>query len=340
MRMKKLPPEFYIGFSGLILVYLIWAAAGPVIKLTLNYLPPFTFLFLRFLAVCIIILPLLLIELKKQKINKQDYFKIFILGVFSQTSLALIFLGLNYTTAIDFALISLLGPLLSMAAGHYLFNDKFNTGIKFGIILASLGTLFVTVEPILNGNGSNVDPLLRVYGNVLAILYTLAFLLYIIWSKISMGEVTPTIKKGLHFLHMKPMTKKYPPVLLMSLSFFVGMATLIPLALLENLNVFGKVEYSLMFLDKTAVFGLMYMVLLSSIAAYFLFEWSLTKVTVSDTAILGYLQAVFTLPFAYMLLGELPTKYALIGGAIIAVGVIIAESSYHLHKKRSKAHRI
>ena len=155
-----------------------------------------------------------------------------------------------------------------------------------------------------------------------------------------MGEVTPTIKKGLHFLHMKPMTKKYPPVLLMSLSFFVGMATLIPLALLENLNVFGKVEYSLMFLDKTAVFGLMYMVLLSSIAAYFLFEWSLTKVTVSDTAILGYLQAVFTLPFAYMLLGELPTKYALIGGAIIAVGVIIAESSYHLHKKRSKAHRI
>jgi drug/metabolite transporter (DMT)-like permease len=139
---------------------------------------------------------------------------------------------------------------------------------------------------------------------------------------------------------MKPMTKKYSPILLMSLTFYVGMVTMLPFSILENLNFFGPVNYNLMFLDKTAIAGLLYMVLLSSIAAYFMFEWSLTKVTVSDTAILGYMQAVFTLPFAYVLLGELPTTYSLIGGAVIAVGVIIAESSYHAHKKRAKLHKI
>ncbi|OGC46787.1 hypothetical protein A2793_02895 [candidate division WWE3 bacterium RIFCSPHIGHO2_01_FULL_38_45] len=59
-----------------------------------------------------------------------------------------------------------------------------------------------------------------------------------------------------------------------------------------------------------------------------LFDWALNTHSMGDTAIYSYLAPIFTLPFAYVMLSEIPTKFALIGSAIIALGVIIAE-----HKK-------
>src|SRR3990170_2906716 len=56
---------------------LIWGAAGAVIKYTLEYIPPFTFLYLRFLIVCVIVLPITIYQLKKKPIRKADYLNFF-----------------------------------------------------------------------------------------------------------------------------------------------------------------------------------------------------------------------------------------------------------------------
>lgn len=338
MRKTKLSNDIYLSFCALLLTNLIWAAAVPVIKLTLDYIPPLTFLFVRFLIVGIVLLPFVVLQLNKYKIHKDDLSKILILGLASQTSLALIFMGLKYTSALDTAIIGVLGPLLSMVAGNYFFKDRMNDKIKLGILLAGFGSLIVVIEPILMGS-DGVPILNRVFGNFLVILYNLSFLLYVIWSKISLGQSTKNVKKALSFLHMKPMKNKYPATMLMSLAFYVGLITLVPLAIVENLGFFGsQVAYDLSNLGKTPILGILYMALISSIIAYFAFEWALNKVTVTETAILGYLSPIFTIPFAYLLLREVPTKYNLLGGFIIAVGIVLAEIASH--EKQSYWERI
>ena len=68
------------------------------------------------------------------------------------------------------------------------------------------------------------------------------------------------------------------------------------------------------------------MVFFSSIVAYFLFESALKKAKVVETALLSYLSPLMAMPFAFLLLNEIPSKVAIIGAVIIALGIVFAES--------------
>jgi drug/metabolite transporter (DMT)-like permease len=323
---KNKTKKVYLSYIALLVVTIIWAAATPIIKSTLDYIPLFTFLFFMFFIVCILLLPFTIIELKKNPVDKKDFINFVLLGITSQTSILLIFAGLKYTSALDSAVISVIAPLLSVAAGHYFFKEKVNKYIKIGVILASLGTVLVVLEPIFTDHAVNgIPPTHRVLGNFLVVLYTLAFLMYIIWSKISLGQKSPVLKRTFSFIHLKPMTKKYSEITLSFVSFYIAFASFLPFALLENFGVFGPINFSFATVPTNALLGLLYMAVLSSIVAYTLFEWALKVSSVTDTAVFSYLSPIFTLPFAYMILGETPSPVVLIGSLIIGVGVVIAE---------------
>jgi drug/metabolite transporter (DMT)-like permease len=155
--------------------------------------------------------------------------------------------------------------------------------------------------------------------------YTLTWIIYLIWSKMSMGSRSSMLKKTLSFIHIRPMTQKYSPTLIAFLSFYVGLITIMPFALLEYAGVFGAHSFNINNMDPRGLVGLLYMAFFSSIVAYTLNQISIDTVPVSDIAIYGYLGPIFAFPVAYFLLGESPTPTILLGGAIIALGVIIAE---------------
>jgi drug/metabolite transporter (DMT)-like permease len=322
----KLPKHHLAQYyTAILLAYFIWGGAGPVIKLTLEYIPPATFLFFRLLIVCLIILPQTILTLQRDSIHHKDLFKVFLLGIFSQTSLILIFIGFKYTSALEGTIIGILGTILSVYAGHFYYKEKIDWHVNLGLLIAVAGTLFITFEPLIRA-GATLDSERRVFGNLMIVAYNLAFLLYIIWSKISMGQNTRNVKRTLKILHMKPMIKKYSPILLMSISFYVGLVSFIPMSLLEQAGYFGPVNFSITDVTLVPTMGILYMALLSSIIAYYAFEWGLTKIEIKESAIFSYLQPVFALPFAFVLLGELPNQYMIIGSIIIALGIIIAES--------------
>jgi drug/metabolite transporter (DMT)-like permease len=323
---RKLPKHKLAQYyTAILLAYFIWGGAGPVIKLTLEYIPPATFLFFRLLIVCLLILPQTILMLQRDSIHRKDLFKVFLLGLFSQTSLILIFIGFKYTTALEGTIIGILGTILSVYAGHYYYKEKIDWHINLGLLIAVAGTLFITFEPLFR-SGITLEAERRVFGNLFIVAYNIAFLLYLIWSKISMGQNSKNVRRTLRAFHMKPMVKKYSPILLMSISFYVGFLTFIPMALMEQAGYFGAVNFSITDVTLIPTMGILYMALLSSIVAYFAFEWGLTKVEIKDTAIFSYLQPVFALPFAFILLGELPNRFMLIGSAVIALGIVIAES--------------
>lgn len=312
-------------YTAIIIAYLIWAAAGPIIKLTLNSVPVFTFLLFRFLIVCCALLPYLYIQLKKIHIHPSDLGKIIILGLLSQSSLVLIFYGFKYTSALDATLIGVMGPILAVAAGHYLYREKINKNIKLGLGVATLGTLYIAIEPLFELQTNNHLAELRLLGNGFVILYTLAFLLYMIWSKMMLGKSSKPMLRTLKYLHIKPMKRHYSATLLTALTFYVGLLTFIPFVILENMGYLGFETFDIKLLGIVPVLGILYMALLSSIVAYTLFEWGLEKVDVKDTAILSYLAPLLTAPFAFIILGEVPTTYMVIGGLTLALGVYLAE---------------
>jgi drug/metabolite transporter (DMT)-like permease len=164
----------------------------------------------------------------------------------------------------------------------------------------------------------------RLYGNFLAVIYNIAWIAFLIFSKMSMGEKSEELKKDLKFFHLKPMAKAYPSNLIVSLSFYIGLITILPFTLWEYFS--SGYTFNIATVGSVGLFGLLYMAIMSSIVAYMAYEYGLEYARVSDTALYGYLQPILTLPFAYYIVGEKPDVYMLIGGGIIALGVVIAEA--------------
>ncbi len=323
MNLNKLPKNLLRGYTFLLIATILWAAAGPVIKYTLRYIPPLTFLFLRFLIASVVMLPYAIYEIQKIGVNKKDFLGIFLFGVLNQTSISLIFLGLERTTAIDNAIIGILGSILAVTAGAYFYSEKPHKNIKIGLIIASLGTLVVMLEPILlEGVGAGTKN--RLIGNLILFAYNVVWVFAIVWSKSCAGIKSKAIDKYMELIRVRPLTKKYPPALMTALSFFVGVATLAPLAFLEMMK---KPDYNfdLTSMNVNSVLGLMYLALLSSIVAYVVYQKSLEDVRVTDTAFFHYLSPIFSIPVAYILLGETINIYTLVGVVLIFIGVYIAE---------------
>jgi len=300
---------------------ILWAFAGPVIKLGLASIPPFTFLMYRHLLVCLIITPFMFFELRKHKIDKKDYINILLLGLFGQTSLAVIFVALRYTTVIDVSIIGLLSPILVVWAGYHFFNEKVTKLEKIGLFIATIGALFVTVGPAIAGsNGHGLGE--RLFGNVLYLTYLATWPVYIILGKRMMGQRSKQVNKAFHYFHLEQMHKKYDPVILTSLTFYVGLITMIPLSIWEVMQT--NISYTLLF-DTTAILSVIYMAVFSSIAAYFLFQWGIKFIEATESALFSYISPLFAIPAAMILLGESISSTALYGLIIITIGVVIAE---------------
>jgi drug/metabolite transporter (DMT)-like permease len=327
MPKRTLPNKILLANLAFVVVTVIWAAANPVIKYTLSYFPPFTFLFIRLLLVCILLLPYIIIKLTEIKINRKDYLNFFLLGLFAQSSIAIIFLALEFTTALDATVISIITGALTVYAGHYFYREKVNARLKLGMLLTVAGTSVVIIEPVLTGIVNHIPVLERVFGNLLALIYHLTWVVYVIWSKMSTtGTNTKELRKTLNFIRLRPMTKPYPPTLIAVISMYVGLFTTIPLALLEHAGVFGGKGFDIFSVPPQGIIGLLFMTLFSSIVAFILYQWALDNGRVSDSAIFNYLTPVFAFPVAYLLLGELPTTFLLAGAAVVTLGVVIAET--------------
>lgn len=288
---------------ALIIVAAIWGIAGPVIKLTLRELPPFTFLFLRLLLSTIIMIPIVAYrDFRKQKKRKKitNLPEMIWLGTLGTTlTLGLFFVGYNHTTAIDAALIGILGPALIVIGGAVALKEEVTSREKLGLGLAMFGGLVTVVQPLLESGIGGVGGL---FGNLLILLGNIT------WAAYSL-----IAKNG---------AKDLDPITLTAVSTGVGTISLLPLAGLEyyqNPTIINHIFTPL------AVFGILYMAILAYVVAYFLYQWGLERKEASEVAVFSYLNPLFAFPVAVVFLGETVTPYFVMGGALITLGVILTE---------------
>jgi len=288
----------------LLITAIIWGFASPVIKYTLQFINPFSFLFWRFLIVSIIFLPFFFYYKNKKNI-KLPLKKLLQLGGIGflgiTICLSLLFIGYKHTTAIDGSLIYSVAPIMVIVGGAFLLKEEVTKKEKLGALIAFLGSIVTIVQPLLEGKAFALENIL---GNVIILFSAVA------WA-------------GYCLLLRKTEDKKNTdPFILTAIIFFTGLITIIPFYIWEYLTINNQQ----LTINKLAIPGVLYMSLFSSIIAYLTHNLGYSLIEASEATVFDYLKPIFAAPLAVVWLGEKITGPFLIGAGLIFLGVILTET--------------
>lgn len=299
------------AYTYLFMATLIWGAAASVAKFTLTGIDPLPFLAYRFILSGVGAWILLFLQRKQiYKLTKAiipcTAYAIIALPV----TLSLLFFGLQNTTVLETGIITASAPLIVSVLGVVVFRDRITKREKVGTAIALAGSLFVTVVPLLMGNGTAE---LHFSANVLIILYLLADTLGTTCAKIA-------TKKGV------------PSSILTQYAFALAPFILVPIAYFQ----YGNFLPAIMVLPLPYHLAIWFMAFGSGLTAYYLFIRGQQSIELSEAGLFWYLAAIFEVPLAILWLGESVTATYIIGAAVVILGVIIAETKSRARKRGKK----
>lgn len=303
-----------LPYLALLLVHLIWGANFVVAKITLQEFPPMSLAFLRFALAALFLAPFFLIHAKKRlKINIKDLPKLIAIGVFAITlNITFFFEGITRTSAISASALTLIIPGFSVLLGWIFLKEKIYLINLVGIFVGLIGAAVIIELPQMFLGSVDSKAL---FGNLLIILASIAWVISGIFSK--------------------EMLKKYPSLTVTAIAFLVGTITFIVPAgkeYIQNPSWTSQVTV-------LGLLGLGYMTLLSSISAYFLFEWGLAKTSVNKANLFQYIEPFIAAALAILVLGEQLTPPFIFGGILIALGVYLGTLAKEHYHKTHKTHR-
>ena len=160
----------------------IWGAALPLVKPSLNFVSPFQFLYLRYLIASILIFPFLIILLVKHRPSlKTILYSVALELLATPISLGLLYSGLKQTSAIEASLIAATYPLLITVGGIYFLKEKQERREWLGLALALIGTGLLVVEPLLTNRIGKIN--FSFLGNLLVLAHNLLIAVYYLVAK-------------------------------------------------------------------------------------------------------------------------------------------------------------
>lgn len=306
---------------ALILAHLIWGANFVVAKLTVEEFPVFTLAFLRFSFACLLLAPFFwahnqqsLPKGQKFKINKKDFPKLVAIGIFMVTlNISFFLLGMERTTAISASVLTLIIPILSVVIGWAFLKEKVYTANLLGIIIGLIGALIIIGIPEILFGEFSFEAML---GNFFIILASISF---VIGATIS-----------------RKMLKIYPSIVVTAFAFLVGVITFFVPAIIDYIENPGW-TYQITLIGGL---GLTYMILLSSISAYFLFEWGLSRTSLISADLFQYIEPFIATGLAVLILGEQISIPFIVGAVLITLGVYWGTFGKESHHKHGKPHRV
>jgi len=296
----------FTAFAALALAVIFWGLNVAIMKLTLESIPPFTLATIRFGIAALIVLPFVAKELK---IEKKDIPLMFATGFIGITiHIAAFFYGIRETSALNAGLIIGTTPIFTFLFAHIFLKEKLHKNILLAAFLGTVGIAVISASDIINGSGFHFS----FNGDLLIIISMLTFVSYEIISK--------------------KLFKKYKPLTVTFYSFLIGTLTFLPFAAFEASQT--GITY-LTYLPTQAIIGVIYGILISSLAAYSLWEWGLSKVQTARVGFFLYLDPIAAILGAVIILGEKITPTFIFGATLIASGVLLSQ----VHKKHIHTHR-
>ena len=151
---------------ALIVANIIWGAASPIFKLSLQNIPPFTLAFLRFFLGSILLIFVVGKKIFIQISSWKDLLLLVLNGLTGITiNIIFFFLGLRLTYAINAPVIASAGPIVTFFFAVLFLREKLVLKKLVGMILGTLGILTIVFEPLLQ---SGIDG--SILGNFFLVL--------------------------------------------------------------------------------------------------------------------------------------------------------------------------
>lgn len=331
--MKKTAQTRLRSYFFLLINTITWGLALIIVKPSLEITTPFRYLLYRYLIAALASLPILLYYWPKIK-NKLQAFKKILLVEFFGTglALALLYLGLAKTSAIEASFITTTTPIFVVLAGVFYLKEKEEKHEIIGLITAFLGTSLLTFLPvILNGMSPKG---LSLEGNILIILQNIATAIAMVLAK-------------KHY-------KKIPKLFVTSVSFYFGILVFFLLSLGEifiqkqsQLTLLTETEIGLPSIPAELLLSIQqdlshpsvwlaagYMAIFGSIIGLTAYIKGQDGIEASEASLFWYLQPLVFVPAGIILLKETVHPLQIVAMVIILFGVYIAEKRSKTRKKK------
>lgn len=285
-----------------IIVSAIWGSAGPVIKYTLNFIPPIPFLTYRFALSAV--LSVFLVSGTKKRLSESSWPLVFATSIVGlPIALTLFFMGLDRTSSVNGGLLTAFTPLVTTLMGGLILKEFVSHRERTGTAIAFLGAVLMVILPNLGG------PLLRnehLIGNFLVLGAIIAD---------SGGAVMSRVL----------VRRKTDSVLFTNISFIISCLIMLPIMFMSYTP--GQLQQIFKSMPIQAHLGVIYMSFISGTLAYILRNAALKYIQVSEASVILYLIPLFGLPLSLFWLHE-SFSWLLIPGIFFTfAGIYLSETS-------------
>jgi drug/metabolite transporter (DMT)-like permease len=274
----------------LLVVNVVYATSPVVTRVVLDDVPPITLALLRLVLGAAVLIPL---GRRTAAAPAGQGARVFWMGALGfAAAFALSHWGIARSSATNAALLIVVEPLTLVVLGPLLLGERLTPREAAGAAVAVIGAALV----VLNGvPGVTLDVLPRWRGDILLMLSGVAYAAY---SLLGRTVLTDTNAAGIT-----------------ARSIVWGAVVMAPLAALEW-GAGARPSAT-----GSAVLGTLYLALIITAGAYFVWNWALARVEAARAAPFLTVQPVVGALLGAIVLGEPVTRFTAIGGALVVVGL-------------------
>ncbi len=274
----------------------MWGGSFIASKVGLEGLYPVELATIRFAiaAPLLLLLTLALEGRKALRIARKDLPVLIVMALTGVTLQYIVqFFAMTYTTVTNTALLINMGTFFVIIPSALFLKEKLTADNYFGVGIAFLGAALVATR----GNLAFTPNLI---GDGLVLICAVMWAIYILVGNRLAGKYT--VLAQLNYI------------------FLIGLVGFIPAYLVTPHHSFGEIS-------ALTWECLLYLALVCSIVAYFIFNDSIIKLGPSKTAIYQYLEPFFAIVLAIVLLSEPLTIVIAVGALFILMGIAMADNS-------------
>ena len=291
--MKQPTKKSVKGYLYLLITFTLWGSLYVVSKYVLGKLPTFTISFFRFLLAFLFLA--ILTPKPSQTLARERIPYIICIGFTGYfISVGAQLLGTKYAGASMASLLNSMNPVTMTLFGAWILHEKLTVKKIIGILLAVFG-----VYVILGENARDAG----LAGIVLSLFSV------VVWSFISVLA--------------RKVTMQYNPLYITRLACGIAAVCYLPIAAFEAFTVQNSVA-SILLHDSSCLFSLLYMGIICTGIAYFLWNKSLSVLDAGTCSAFYPIQPMISTLLGVFLLGEQITWNFGLGALLIVSGVLIS----------------
>ncbi len=287
-------PSSLVLWTAIIATLLCWSFNYVAAKTALRHIDAVSLAVLRLPLAALLILPVYFLQRHRTRLRLGDLWTFAYLGFFGSLVNQVCFtIGLSHATSERSVLFFALSPILILLLARAMKLEALTPGKILGMAISFCGVILLEAE-----RGSPVHSPFLV-GDLITLGSSLSFCIYAVLGK--------------------RVAAKYDALSMNTFNLVAASIMALPFSIHQAIRLDWKS------VGWAGWAGMFYMAAFSAVLAYTLFYWVLRYMEASRVAAVNYFQPVIVLLLSVAFLGEHPTRFLLAGGALVLLGVYLAE---------------